>query len=360
LNRSSSGSVGRRLKERSHHPFLDAFGKTVKEGGQARQLAAARKNGPPVGYNDPKWVHAVRADIIPFHADAETLLMSEFQIGKFQVVGKLGAGAQSTILHIRRNADSKHYALKVVPIEGPQDHKYLEQAQHEFRIAQMLDHPSLIKVFALELVKDWMFRVRKVHLLTEYVNGKTLDTCPAIPIPKLVQIFERVAAGLVHMHRRHVYHADIKPNNIMVSRTGDVKIIDFGLARLRGETRGRVQGTPEYMAPEQVKHKFTNERTDIYNFGATMYRMVTWRFPPSTITVEGGLPIDSKTWTRMFTPVQQHVAATPPALCELIHKCLSFHANDRPERMSEVQGTLDHLVDALVQSPEDRLEAMEW
>jgi serine/threonine protein kinase len=287
--------------------------------------------------------------------------MSDFQIGKFQVVSTLGTGAHSTILHIRRSADSKNYALKVVPIGGPKDQKFLEQAQHELRIGQMLDHPALIKVFALEQVKDWMFRVRKVHLLIEYVNGKTLDTFKAIPIPQLVQIFERVAAGLVHMHRRQVCHADLKPNNIMVSRTGDVKVIDFGLARVRGESnKGRVQGTPEYMAPEQVKHTLINERTDIYNFGATMYRMVTWRFPPSSMTVEGGFPIDSKTWERMFNPVQEYAPAAPPALCELIHKCLSFNANERPERVSEVQGALDHLVDELVKSPADRLESLEW
>jgi serine/threonine protein kinase len=291
---------------------------------------------------------------------AETPPMSDFQIGKFQVVGTLGTGAHSTILHVRRSADGKNYALKVVPIDGPEDQKFLEQAEHEFRIGQMLDHTCLIKVFALEQVKDWMFRLRKVHLLIEYVNGKTLDTCPAIPVPQLVQIFERVAAGLVHMHRRNIYHADLKPNNIMLGRSGDLKVIDFGLARVRGEGKDRVQGTPEYMAPEQVKHKMVNERTDIYNFGATMYRMVTWRFPPSVMTVEGGLPIDSKTWGRLFKPVQEYIPGAPPVLCDLIHRCLAFNAKERPERMSEIQGALDHLVDELVQSPEDKLEAMEW
>jgi serine/threonine protein kinase len=286
--------------------------------------------------------------------------MSDFQIGKFQVVGTLGTGAHSTILHVRRTADGKNYALKIVPIDGPEEQKFLAQAQHEFRISQMLDHPSLIKVYALEQVKDWMFRIRKAHLLIEYVNGKTLDTFPAIPIPKLLQIFERVASGLVHMHRRQICHADIKPNNIMLSRTGEVKIIDFGLARVRGESTGRVQGTPEYMAPEQVKHQMINERTDIYNFGATMYRMVTWRFPPSTMTEEGGLPIESKTFARMFKRVQEFIPSAPPALCDLIHQCLAYNAKERPERVSEVQGALDHLVDELVQSPDDKLEAMEW
>jgi serine/threonine protein kinase len=180
-------------------------------------------------------------------------------------------------------------------------------------------------------------------------------------MPHLVQIFKCVADGLVHMHRRQVCHGDLKPNNILLSRAGDVKVIDYGLARIRGEAVDRVQGTPEYMAPEQTKHSLINERTDIYNFGATMYRLVTWRLPPSTVSEEdGGLPIDAKMWKRMFKPVEELVPATPPALVELIHRCLSFEAPKRPERMSEVQGALDHLVDELASDPEDQLETMEW
>jgi eukaryotic-like serine/threonine-protein kinase len=286
--------------------------------------------------------------------------MSEAPIGRFQILGTLGSGAHSTILHIHRSADGRNYALKVVAIEDKDDQKFLEQAQHEFRVAQMLDHKNLIKVYALELNKDWLFRIRKVHLLIEYVNGKTLDKCPPLPLPKLVQIFKCVADGLVHMHRRKVYHADLKPNNIMLSRSGDVKILDYGLATIQGEGKNRIQGTPEYIAPEQAKHRMVNERTDIYNFGATMYRMVTVRLPPSTLQQDGGLPIDAKTWTRMLKPVSECNPQAPKELCDLIHHCLSFHAANRPERMSEVQSVLDHLEDKMVTSPEDRLEALEW
>jgi serine/threonine protein kinase len=287
--------------------------------------------------------------------------MSDLRIGKFEVLGTLGSGAHSTIQHIRRSADGKQYALKVVPIDKPEETKFLDQARHEYRVAQMLDHPHLLKVYALETEKDWLFRVRKVHLLLEYLNAKTLDICPRLPLPKLVQVFKCVAEGLVHMHRRYVYHADLKPNNILVGRRGEVKVIDYGLAWIRGEPKDRIQGTPEYMAPEQVKDRTVNERTDIYNFGATMYRMVTTRLPPSTASPSGpGLPLDAKTLARLLVPVQELAPQAPPELCDLIHRCLSFHSAERPARMSEVQGALDHLVDELVTSPEDRLEAMEW
>jgi serine/threonine protein kinase len=285
--------------------------------------------------------------------------MGAFTIGRFQIIGKLGTGAHSTILQIRRSADSKQYALKVVPLTGPEDEKFKEQAEHEFLVAQKLDHPNLIKIYALESPRDWLLRVQKVHLLIEYVNGKTLDTCQRIPLPKLTQLFVRVASGLVHMHRRGVFHADLKPNNIMLSRTADVKIIDYGLAWIKGEKKGRVQGTPEYMAPETAKHGFVNERTDIYNFGATMYRLVTWRLPPCVV-VEGGVVIDGKVWQSQFKPVHEYNPEAPPELCEIIHQCLAYNPQNRPERMSEVQGALDHLADGLIRTPDDRLEALEW
>jgi len=281
------------------------------------------------------------------------------RIGKFQVLGELGAGAHSKILHVRRSEDSTNYALKVVPIGGPDDTKFLDQAQHEFRVAQMLDHPNLIKVYALETPRDWLFRIRKVHLLIEYVNGKTLDTIKGLSIPRLVQMFEKIASGLAHMHRRNVYHADLKPGNVMLSKTGEVKIIDYGLAWIKGQSKGRVQGTPEYMAPEQAHNQMVNERTDIYNFGATMYRLLTWRLPPNTIAATEGMAMDKKTFKNLLKPVQELVPDAPPALAHLIHKCLEFEAGKRPQRVSEVQGALDHLVDEIV-GPEDRLDAVEW
>jgi serine/threonine protein kinase len=281
-------------------------------------------------------------------------------IGNFQILGTLGKGAHSTILHVRCSNDSRQYALKVVPIESRQDAKFLEQAQHEFRVAQMLDHKNLIKIYSLEAPRDWLFRIRKVHLLIEYINGKTLDNVKQLSIPRLVQIFEKVASGLVHMHRRGVCHADLKPNNIMLSRTGDVKVLDYGLAWIRGEPKGRVQGTPEYMAPEQARQGVVNERTDIYNLGATMYRLVTWRLPPNSLASTDGVAMDGKTFQLLLKPVQELNGQAPQQLCDLIHQCLEFHPKKRPERMGEVHGMLEYMTGKLVVSQEDGLEAMEW
>jgi serine/threonine protein kinase len=277
-------------------------------------------------------------------------------IGSFQILGTLGKGAHSSILHIRRASDGKQYALKVVPIASKEEKKFLDQARHEIRAAQMLNHPNIAKIHSLELQRDWLFRVRKVQMLLEFVNGKTLDTIPRLSIPRLVQIFEKVAAALVHMHRRGVIHADLKPNNILLSRSGEVKVIDFGLAWIKGEPKDRVQGTPEYMAPEQARQNTATEQTDIYNFGATMYRLVTWRLPPSTL--QAGM--SSKLFAQLLRPVAEFTPAAPEDLCALIHRCLAYKPEQRPQRAAEVHEELERLVKTIVTSEADKLEGFEW
>jgi serine/threonine protein kinase len=281
-------------------------------------------------------------------------------IGKFQILGELGKGAHSTIYHIRRLSDDRPFALKVVPYTEPDDEKYLEQARLEWQVGQMLDHPNLIKIHALESQRDWFFRVRKVSLLIEYVNGRTLDNVKGLTMPRLVQLFEQIATGLMHMHRRNVYHADLKPNNIMLSKAGKVKILDYGLAWIKGIQKDRVQGTPEYMAPEQAKNSTANERTDIYNLGATMYRLTTWRLPPSVLPSSNDKPISSKTFAESLIPVEALAPTAPKSLCKLIHQCLQYKPERRPNRVSDIIDELKILVALLVQSDEDKLEAMDW
>jgi len=281
-------------------------------------------------------------------------------IGAFTVLGTLGSGARSTILHIRRNADSKQYALKIVPIEDAEDLKYLEQAEHEFAVAQKLHHDNLIKIYAIEKKKKFLFfGVRQVELLIEYVPGKTLDKFKVLPIPILVQIFEKIASGLAHMHRRDIYHADLKPHNVMLGRSGQVKIIDYGLAWMKGTQKDRVQGTPEYMAPEQAKQRVVNPQTDLFNFGATMYRLCTWKNIPPVVE-QDGTPVPLKVWERSLKPVQELKPQVPDDLARLIHKCLSGKPGNRPESATDVHQELQELVSKLVRSPEDELEAMEW
>ena len=123
-----------------------------------------------------------------------------------------------------------------------------------------------------------------------------------------------------------------------------MKVIDFGLAAIKGENKERVQGTLEYMAPETAKRKIINERTDIFNFGATMYRLATFRKLPSTVP-EADMDIDPELWARQLKPVCEINAGAPTPLADLIHRCLAFDAHKRPETMREVKYALDKLAE---------------
>src|SRR5262249_59113415 len=101
-----------------------------------------------------------------------------------------------------------------------------------------------------------------------------------------------------------------------------------------------------------------NKSPDSRNSGAPGARRAPWRWPPPAVSTDA-MPMDAKTFKTLFKPVQESTAQAPPELCDLIHQCLEFQPNKRPERMSEIQGTLDHLVAMAVTAPESRLEAME-
>lgn len=287
--------------------------------------------------------------------------MSE-KIGTFQVLNKLGVGAHSSILQIRRNSDGRQYALKIVKIESEDDLKFLDQAEHEFEVAKKLDHPNLIKILALEKQKSFGFfgGVKEVKQLIEFVNGKTLDQFKIIPPPVQLQIFRDIASALEMMHRRNICHGDIKPNNIMLSRSGQVKVIDYGLAWIKGQDKHRIQGTPEYMAPEQVKMQ-VSEKSDMFNFGATMYRLLTWQHIPLVLPQgDNSVPLDEDGWKRHYKPVAARNPQCIPGLAQLVDRCLAYRSSHRPENMHEVHQNLQLLVSKHVLNEDDQLSCWEW
>jgi serine/threonine-protein kinase len=270
-------------------------------------------------------------------------------LDNFEVLGELGQGAGSRILHIRAPESYQHYAMKVVISRSGDEQKFLDQAKHEFEIAQKFDHPSLVKVYDIRVIRKW-FREREVRTLLEYVNGVTIEQLKEPGLPLLVIVFAEVAGAVAYMHRCGVYHADLKPNNIMVSRSGQVKVIDFGLAWTRGEMKGRVQGTMGYLAPEQMRHRVVNEATDIFNFGATMYRMLTGRVASAGIADGGGVVMSGK---NVITPVRDLNPKVPPAWSDLVERCCENRPQKRPASMVEVANALTKIREEMNLSMDD-------
>ncbi len=262
--------------------------------------------------------------------------MPKFSDMQYRVVGPLGTGAGSTILQIAdRTRGGKRFALKVVKRQDSDDDIYIAQAQSEYEAAQRLNHPAIARIYDCRIKRNLLFKVTSVELLIEYVDGKTLDEIETPTLSQLVLIFNQVAAALVHMHRRGVYHGDLKPSNIMVTKDGQVKLIDFGTAWLKGQEKNRIQGTPQYMAPEQIMEKVVDERTDIYNFGATMYRMFTGRYANPA----GGPKAIESVKNKLAPPIQIN-PNIPGTLNETILACLQVNPSARPAGMFEVQHQL--------------------
>jgi eukaryotic-like serine/threonine-protein kinase len=251
---------------------------------------------------------------------------------KYRVINTLGTGAGSTILLISdKTAGGKRYALKVVRKQEPEDEVYVQQAKTEFEAGKKLNHPAIAKVFDCRTKKAW-FKVTGVELLLEYVDGKTLDEIEAPELGQIVLIFCQVSSALTHMHRRGVFHGDLKPANIMLAKNGQVKLIDFGTAWVRGQEKNRIQGTPNFIAPEQATEKVVDEKTDIYNLGATMYRMFTGRYAQQGILKPGE---DRK----LLPPIKAN-PRIPAALNELIIASLSLDPSKRPAGMFEMRDQL--------------------
>ena len=263
------------------------------------------------------------------------------KIGKVTVLEELGAGAGSRVFLVRREEDSREYALKVAQVGSGRTRCYLDQARNEFRVAGMLDHPSLVRFHCLETDAGWFSKPTTVKLLAEYVPGRTMDLLPPQSVDRLTHVFAQVASAVAHMHRRGVVHADLKPNNLILGTGSNVKVIDYGVSQPPGQQREPLHTTPEFMAPETTTRRLLNEKTDIYSFGATMYRLTTFRLPPSTLNAA---VLGERGFERQYRTAGALNPQVPPALSELIRACMRFEPKRRPASMKDVQRALERIL----------------
>jgi serine/threonine-protein kinase len=256
-------------------------------------------------------------------------------IGNVTVLEELGSGAGSRVYLVRRDEDGRDYALKVLHSDAERRQRYLDQFENEFRIGHSLHHPNLIAIYALEIDVGWFSGTRNARLLTEYAQGRPMSRLPLVSTARLLRILEQAAAAVAYLHEQGVIHADIKPNNFIISEDDGVKLIDLGIAQLSNERREDIHGTREYMAPETARQHIISERTDIYSFGATMYRLATLHDLP---------PGFKGTTHPEYQPVTRLNPRIPTGLSTLIGSCLSRQPEVRPASMSSVCDQLIQLV----------------
>ena len=264
--------------------------------------------------------------------------MAEFsEIAGYEVLATLGVGARSTIYAVK-DGKSEVFALKRVVKSSPSDERFMAQAILEHEVAQKFDHPTLRK--SIKLIRQRNFiRTSEVLVLMEMVDGYTLEKHQPETLGVLCSICRDVAQGLGVMHKAGYVHADIKPNNIMITGDNHVKIIDFGQSCPIGTVKERIQGTPDYIAPEQVQRRSIIPQTDVFNLGATMYWLLTRKHVP-TLIPKGGAGISLRTEDTCRPPIELN-PDVPPALSSLVMDCIHTEAPQRPETMALVADRLE-------------------
>jgi serine/threonine-protein kinase len=257
----------------------------------------------------------------------------------YDVVDFLGEGAGSMIYAASDPATSQLYALKHVAVKTDKDQRFVEQLVNEFEIGTKATHPLLRRCVDLKLTKTLLRKITDAVLVMELVEGTSCETRPPTDISKIVDIFHQTATALAALHQLNFVHCDLKPNNILITPKGRVKIIDLGQACPVGSVKKRIQGTPDFISPEQVRCEPVTTQTDIYNLGATFYWLLSSAKLPTLFTLKKSqnsfLVADAIPTPHELNP------KVPENLSNLVMECVRTNAAKRPASMEELCQRLD-------------------
>ncbi len=211
---------------------------------------------------------------------------------RYHVLGQLGTGGMGTVYRVMdRELDNEIVALKLLHPHLAQDEKVFARFRNEVLIARSLAHPNIIRIYDIGKAETGysyisMEFVEGYSLAERLSRRKNIPGMPEEPLAfaEVLSIFYRIALGVGYAHERGVIHRDLKPANVMISRTGEVKLADFGMARILGtQTQitqsGQQLGTPDYMSPEQIRGESTDASCDIYALGIIAYELAASEKP---------------------------------------------------------------------------------
>jgi serine/threonine-protein kinase len=200
---------------------------------------------------------------------------------RYKILKKLGSGGMASVYLAKDLVTKKDVAVKILHPQYAEDKEVLERFYREIQVCKDLDHPNIVKVLDHGKEDDYVFMVM------EYVSGKDLkkiiEEKGPIPVDWAVEIIKQVAYALSYANSKNIVHRDIKPQNIMITNDGKVKLMDFGIARIGGLSTltqtGVFMGTPQYASPEQLEGKKVDIRSDIFSLGIVFYEMLTGLLP---------------------------------------------------------------------------------
>ncbi len=257
------------------------------------------------------------------------------KLGPYEIASPLGAGGMGEVWRARDTRLGRDVAVKVLPDHLASDPKALARFETEAKVVAALTHPGILSIFDVGEANGIRYAV------TELLEGETLRALVSrgpVPVKRALEIAHQVADGLAAAHEKGIVHRDLKPENLFVTTDGRVKILDFGLAKVRGgdvsptdatldaTEPGAVMGTAGYMAPEQVRGRPADVRSDIFAFGAVLFEMLAGRRAfPGDSPVERGHAI----LTLELPDLTASGVRVPLAVDRVMRRCLEKAPDER-------------------------------
>jgi serine/threonine-protein kinase len=276
----------------------------------------------------------------------------ERQIGKYIVKGELGRGGMGAVYLAEQPGLGREVAIKELILSSVADPTALMRFLQEARVMARTSHPNLVQVHDLEQIGN------ANYIVLEFVRGRSLRdrlNLGPIPMPQVFAMMHGVLQALDYAHRHAIVHRDMKPENVLLSDEGNVKVADFGIARLMDDSgvggtatkTGTTVGTPQYMSPEQVASSKVDGRSDLYSAGIMFYELVVGQPPFTANEADGPFTLMAKHVQAPPKPPSVHRPGLDMRLEEMILKSLSKRPEERFQTGQEFDDTMSRIADRL-------------
>ncbi|MCL2547557.1 MAG: protein kinase [Symbiobacteriaceae bacterium] len=275
---------------------------------------------------------------------------------RYEILEKIGDGGMALVYRARDLQEKRTVAVKVLRSEYVSDEEFIRRFRREAEAMQRLQHPNMVEIYDISISEP------PYYLVMEYVDGVTLDKLIAaeeLSFERVLYLALQIADGLQYAHEHMIIHRDIKPQNILLTANGQVKITDFGIAVLVSTTTlvktRSVVGTVHYLSPEQARGEPLTEQSDLYSFGVMLYEMITGQVP---FDADNTVAIVYKHDQEEPAPLSELRQDIPGALEAVVMKLLEKDVRDRYRSSRELHDDLEDIIDILPESGSTLLEKM--